>query len=117
MTPPVTPNTVVVPLQKVVRGQPTKSGISFAIDDGRRIGARAVEKASYSIWIHQRTRADDVIDEVMAAARVAREGRPATAPDASVIRRNVTRRRNIAFVYMVFSVLVLAAALYVESHS
>ena len=106
-----------VPVQKVVHGQATKSGISFAIDDGRRILARAVETANSSIWTQQSTRAYDVIEEVMAAARVARESHPATVPDAALIRRNVTRRRNISFAYMAFFVLVVAAGLYVEFHS
>ena len=106
-----------VPLRHVVSAYPTKSGMVFLLDDGRRIRARAVETAAYRLWLRDYTTAHEIADEVLTAADQARDGRPAAPADADVLRRIRIRRRNAAYARIAISLATSALLVYTYLHS
>lgn len=108
-----------IPLQHVVQARPTKSGIVFFLDDGRHIRSRAVQTAAYRRWLRDYIYipAEDVADEVVAAASRARDGHPAVLADAQVLRRNAFRYRNAWYVRAALMGLFAAWLLYVDVSS
>ena len=106
-----------IPVRHVRRAYPTKSGIVFILDDGRRIRARAVETAAYRLWSRDYTAAHEIIDEVLASADRARAGRPDEPADASVLRVIEIGRRNAVYGRVAISLAASALLAYIVLNS
>jgi hypothetical protein len=106
-----------IPVRHVVRAYPTKYGIVFLLDNGRRIRARAVETAAYRLWLRDYTTAHEIIDEVLASADRAREGRPAAPADASVLSRIEIGQRNAVYARIAISLAASALLAFIVLNS
>ncbi len=60
-----------IPLQGVVDVSAGYGGVTITRADRTRVGAWAVQKTNLASWFHWRTRADDVVEAILAAAREA----------------------------------------------
>lgn len=106
-----------IPLRHVVLAYPTKTDMVFRLDDGRRIRARAVASAAYRPWSRDYRTAHEIAGEVLAAADLARDGRPAALADADVLRRSAMRERNAAYARIALLMLATTTLVFAKLQS
>ncbi|MBS2965768.1 hypothetical protein KGA66_22135, partial [Actinocrinis puniceicyclus] len=101
-----------LPLALIVRAHTTSLGIVFVLSDGRRRRARGVETSRYQRWSGDYTRADELIDAVLAAADHARDAHAAhelSTPAATDPPRKVASARPRAVQLTLLALLALMA--------